>query len=65
MASKAKLDANKRYLEKQDTFPIRVPKGQKNAIMAYAARKGKSLNSYVTDLIDKDMTENSSIKTEE
>lgn len=45
-----------RYLrEKVDTFVLRVPKGTKEEIKSYAASLGKSLNSYIIDLINNDM----------
>lgn len=55
MATKAHLEGNKRYLEKQDNIMIRVPKGKKAKIKQWAETKGKSLNKYIVDLIDKDM----------
>ena len=55
MATKAHLEGNKRYLEKQDTILIRVPKGKKAEIQNHAQRKDKSLNKYIVDLIDEDM----------
>lgn len=55
MATKAHLEGNKRYLEKQDNIVIRVPKGKKEKIQNHARDKGKSLNKYVVDLIDEDM----------
>ncbi len=55
MATKAHLEGNKRYLEKQDNIVIRVPKGKKEKIQNHARGKGKSLNKYVVDLIDEDM----------
>ncbi len=59
MASEAKLKANEKYLkEKVDTFQIRVPKGQKSIIQEYAKSLGKSLNSYVVELIASDMQSN-------
>ncbi len=59
MASEAKLKANEKYLkEKVDTFQIRVPKGQKSIIQEYAKSLGKSLNSYVVELITSDMQSN-------
>lgn len=60
MATKAHLEGNKRYLtEKVETIAVRVPKGEKAIIKAYAECKGKSLNGYVVDLIHADMgTEN-------
>lgn len=47
-----------RYLtEKVDTFVIRVPKGKKAVIQAYAKKMGQSTNAYITHLIDNDMQE--------
>lgn len=49
-------ESKDRYLkEKVEEFKIRVPKGQKAVIQAYAKEQGKSLNSYVVGLIDEDM----------
>ncbi len=57
MATKAHLEGNKRYLtEKVETIAVRVPKGEKAIIKAYAEKKGKSLNAYVVDLIHSDMS---------
>ncbi len=48
--------AKDKYLkEKVDTFVLRVPKGEKDKIQEYAKSHGKSLNSYILDLIKKDM----------
>ena len=48
--------AKDKYLkEKVDTFVLRVPKGEKEKIQKYAQNQGKSLNSYILDLIKKDM----------
>lgn len=55
MASEAKLRGNKKHLEKLDDIKIRVPKGQRDIIHAFAESKGKSLNAYVCDLIYTDM----------
>ena len=56
LATRAHLDGNKRYLtEKVETIAVRVPKGQKAIIMQHAKNQGKSLNSYIVDLIKKDM----------
>ena len=55
MATKAHLEGNKRYLDKQDNIVIRVPKGKKEEIKQQAQNKGKSLNKYIVDLIDEDM----------
>lgn len=41
-----------------DRLNIVVPKGQKAVIQEHAKSKGKSLNSYVVDLIKSDMGEN-------
>ncbi len=46
---------NKYLKEKVEEFKIRVPKGEKAKIQEFAKAKGKSLNSYVIDLIKNDM----------
>lgn len=48
-------EANKRYLAKQDELKIRLPGGQKQAVEAHAASKGKSINSLVNELLRLDM----------
>lgn len=40
---------------KFDRFLVTVPRGQKEAIQYHADQQGKSLNKYITDLIEKDM----------
>lgn len=55
MATKAHLEGNKRYLDKQDNIIIRVPKGRKEEIQEHAQKQGKSLNKYIVDLINADM----------
>ncbi|MCI8624661.1 MAG: Arc family DNA-binding protein [Provencibacterium sp.] len=55
MATPAQLAANKRHLEKLDDIKLRVPKGQREKIKAYAEEKGFSLNSYLIHLIEQDM----------
>jgi predicted HicB family RNase H-like nuclease len=57
MATKAKLDANDRYLKKQDSFLVRVPKGEKARIEEYAKGHDQSLNSFIVQLIKKAMEE--------
>ncbi len=45
-----------KYLkEKVDEFKIRVPKGQKQIIQDFAKSKGKSLNSFVYEIIQKEI----------
>lgn len=60
MADPIKTQESKnRYLkEKVDRMQITVPKGQKAIIQKYAKSLGKSLNSYVVDLINADMQTN-------
>ncbi|MGI6014463.1 MAG: Arc family DNA-binding protein [Oscillospiraceae bacterium] len=53
-------ESKDRYLkEKVETFVVRVPKGQKSLIQERAKSLGKSLNSYILDLINSDMEEDS------
>lgn len=50
--------ANKFAKEKYDRLNIQVPKGQKAVIEAHWKTKGyKSLNSYINDLITRDMAQ--------
>lgn len=58
MATKAKLEGNKRYLAKQDDIKIRVPKGKREEYKTYAENKGMSLTRLVVELIEKDMENN-------
>ena len=45
-----------KYLdEKTDDIRIRVPKGKKEEIRAYAENKGYSLNSFINEAIDDKM----------
>ena len=52
MATKAHLEGNRRYLEKQDSVLIRIPKGRKAEIQAHAEQQGESLNGFVKRAID-------------
>ena len=40
-----------------DRINLTVPKGKKEEIKAHAESKGKSVNAYIYDLIEKDMEE--------
>lgn len=53
--SEARKRANENYLKTQDEIRIRIPKGQKAEIQAYAKAQGKSLNAYIVELIRADM----------
>ena len=56
MAVKSYQDSKDKYLkEKVDTFVLRVPKGKKDEIAAFAANRGMSLNGYITSLVFADM----------
>ncbi|MDE6781892.1 MAG: toxin-antitoxin system HicB family antitoxin [Ruminococcus sp.] len=55
-------ETKNRYLkEKVEELKIRVPKGEKAKIQAYAKSQGKSLNKFILDLISQAMGENSRI----
>ena len=47
MATKAHLEGNRRYLEKQDSILIRIPKGRKAELQAHAKKQGESLNGFI------------------
>lgn len=54
--SKASTVAKNKYAAKTyDRLSVVVPKGQKLEIQSYASAQGLSLNSYVVNLIEKDM----------
>lgn len=56
--SKAHIKASNKYNQKAyDRININVKKGRREEIKAYAESKGKSLNQYIIDLIEKDMRE--------
>lgn len=55
--SKAQQKAvNKYNLKSYDNVQIRVAKGDRDKIKAYAESQGKSLNGYINDLIKADMS---------
>ena len=47
----AQLRASKKYHDKLDTIVIRVPAGEKQKIVEFAASKGESVNAFVKKLI--------------
>ena len=54
--SEAQNKASQRYQKKAyDTYLIRLYKGQKDQIQAYAESNGESLNGYINRLIAEDM----------
>ena len=54
--SKSSNKAVQQYIKKAyDQVSLRVPKGQREKIQEHAEREGKSLNSYILQLIEKDM----------
>ena len=55
MATKAHLEGNRRYLEKQDSVLIRIPKGRKAELQAHAEEQGESLNGFINRAIDEAM----------
>ncbi len=50
-----KKSADKYLHEKVEDIRIRVPKGQKDIIKAFAEKQGKSLNQFIVDLITKEL----------
>ena len=54
--SDAHNKAVQRYIAKAyDQVSLRIPKGQREKIQLHADQQGKSLNKYITDLIEEDM----------
>lgn len=57
--SKAQQKAVAKYmLNNYDELKIRVPKGKKDVLKAYAKSKGESLNGFVNRAIDEAMKRN-------
>ena len=54
--SDAQKEATARYNKKAyDRIEVKVKKGRKAGIFAYAAAQGKSVNQFIVDLIDQEM----------
>lgn len=57
MSSDAQRKATAKYLSGQDDIKIRVPKGQRERYKKYAAAQGKSLNTLIVELMERDIKE--------
>ena len=57
MSSDAQRKANAKYLSGQDDIKIRVLKGQRERYKAHAAAQGKSLNTLIVELLERDIKE--------
>lgn len=56
--SNSQKEATARYNKKAyDRIEIKVKKGRKEIIAAYAKNKGKSVNQFITDLIEDEMNQ--------
>ncbi|MDE7010832.1 MAG: hypothetical protein K2O93_06435 [Oscillospiraceae bacterium] len=56
--SNAQKEATARYNKKTyDRIEIKVKKGRKAEIAAYAKEKNKSVTQFIVDLVDKEMEE--------
>lgn len=56
MITEARKKANQKYNEKSyDQIKVLVKKGEREKIKKFAEERGKSLNSYINDLIKNDM----------
>jgi predicted HicB family RNase H-like nuclease len=55
MSSDAQRKAVKKYLSSVDEIKIRLKPGRKQPIIEHAALKGKSVNEYITSLIEEDI----------
>ena len=55
MPTEAHRNRNKRYRQTQDQIVVTVPKGARDGIKKHATQKGKSVNSFIVDLIEKDI----------
>jgi predicted HicB family RNase H-like nuclease len=55
----SQLRAAQRYISGLDEIRLRVGKGEREMLKNHAASKGMSLNSYICDLIAKDLKKHS------
>lgn len=55
MPTDAHRARNKRYKQTQDQIVLTVPRGAREAIKKHASEKGRSVNSYITTLIENDI----------
>ena len=56
--SDAQKEATARYNKKAyDRIEIKVKKGRKQEIVAYATRQKKSVNQFIVDLINREMNQ--------
>ena len=56
--SNAQKEATARYNKKAyDRIEIKVKKGRKASITAFAAKRKKSVNQFIVELIDREMEE--------
>ena len=61
MGGKTSSAVKNRYNAKAyDQIPLRVKKGEKEIIQKRAEKLGKSVNSYITDLIAEDLNKSDS-----
>lgn len=59
MTNKEQIEYQNDYIAKRyDRFTLTFHAGLKEVYREYAKRKGKSLNAYINELLEKDMKEN-------
>lgn len=59
--SKAQMTASNKYRAKAyDQVNLTIPKGTKEIWKAFAAKQGKSLNAYISELVESDINRNTS-----
>ena len=51
-AYEVRKEANKRYLAKQDSIMLRLPKGSKETIKAHADAHNESVNAFISRAIN-------------
>lgn len=56
--SDARKRANDKWREKFDEIRFRVPKGKKEEIQEFAAKRGESVNALLNRAVDKMMCDN-------
>lgn len=53
--TQAQTKATEKYLKKFDEIKIRIPKGKKEEYKCIATKKGKSMNQFIIECIEKEI----------
>ena len=51
----AQRRATEKYLQNYEDLKIRLPKGERDRVKAFAASKGMSVNAFIQSLLEREM----------